>query len=217
MAALLGGGGQVTSEGELNALMSTVATVIMAEARRCLPARRRPERRSNREAKKLRGWARCIRNMLAQVDRLVTDKATRLDRAFRAGIRAMQRLGIAPEGAELFQAEEWGEWGVAAIDVLQALTSKLARVHQRDPTRMQRLSARLWRVGRGNRAFFERLLRRGAQGKLDSAMDPASQTRTWDAARAKGLIADQVGAIFQHKVHLPRRAAEVGLCTGQCT
>mgnify|MGYP007004897056 CR=1 FL=1 len=200
--------GEPTSETDLQSLMTAVADAIMTEARRCLPARRRPKPKLDREARKYRGWARCLRNMLALVDRLVCGDITLRDRALQEGIRTMGRLGIAPGRAHAFSVHDWGDWGVVADDVLQAVVSKLARVHSKDPTRMRRLSVRLWRTKGATRAFFERLLRRGAQGKLDSAVDPVTRKRTWSPSKVKQLIAEQVGAAFQNRVPRPRQRAE---------
>ena len=44
-----------------------------------------------------RGWARCLRNMIVQVDRMICGDATRRDRAVQQGILSMMKLGIAPE------------------------------------------------------------------------------------------------------------------------
>ena len=100
------------------------------------------------------------------------------------------------------------------MELLSLVEEKLAQVNALCPSRMIRISDRLWRAGRGNRSFFQRLLRGSADGRIDSAVDPSTNERTWDPSQYPKLVAEQIAPLFCNKVELPASRADFFLGGG---
>jgi len=126
---------------------------------------------------------KALRNMLAQIERLSQGVICITSTAFQSAVSNLRDRGIAPKGCESFQASDWKSWSTVFADALPVLTKELSNLRARDPSRSTTSADRLWRYGKGNRQFFQRLLRKRATTKLESMVDPTTGnvpgTRAW--------------------------------------
>ena len=206
-------------EGRLDRNMRRTAKIIREEALLCLPIRKsaRKARNSSCKGRKLRKLARHLRSLLGHVDSLVCGQIRANHRSLRTAARNLAILGYGLQGWESFSDTDWSAWGGGAMELLSLVEEKLAQVNALCPSRMIRISDRLWRAGRGNRSFFQRLLRGSADGRIDSAVDPSTNERTWDPSQYPKLVAEQIAPLFCNKVELPAsRAPREAPCAGRC-
>ena len=199
--------------------MRETARIIREEALLCLPIKQtaRKTRNSSLKGRKLRKLARHLRSLLGHVDSLVCGIIRKDDRSLRTAARNLAILGYGLQGWESFSPVDWSTWGWGASELLSLVEEKLAQVNALCPSRMIRISDRLWRAGRGNRSFFQRLLRGSADGRIDSAVNPTTNERTWDPSLYPKLVAEQIAPLFCNKVELPTsRAPREAPCAGRC-
>ena len=158
---------------------------------------------------------RALRHMIMQIERVKQGVICIASTTFRSAVSNLKRRGIAPAACELLSAKQWEEWSIAFAEALPSLTSQLVKLRARDPTRNVTSANRLWQYGKGNRQFFQRLLRKRATTKLESVIDPQTGERSWDPTVVKEQVAQKIGSLFSTRVENPDVRC-LSPCTGLC-
>lgn len=200
---------------QLELAFAQVAKIIRDQAQKLLPAIRQGKRKSNAAVRVAMRKCRALRHMLTQLEKVSSGRLDVGSPAFRSAVSNLKQRGIAPAACESFSTSQWKNWSAAFADALPILTKQLVDLRSRDPLRSATSVNRLWRYGKGNRQFFQRLLRRRATIKLDSIVDPETGERSWDHNVVKEQVAQRIGSLFASRVTLPDRGSE-SLCIGSC-